>query len=345
MIGLSKRLKKILPVPEEQLIVLMKFGSHLYGTNGPDSDKDYKGVYLPTKEQILLNKIPKSVSFHSKTDKAEGVRNNNKDVDVEVYSLHYFMELLYKGETVALDMIHAPADWPLMSSDLWEILYRSRRRFHTKNLRAFVSYARKQAAKYGIKGSRMADVKVVLDFLQPIATINDTITLGEMWEDLPALEHVRKLEGDEYVMSMYQVVGKKFGSTCKVSYVLPILHTFYEQYGHRAKLAAENKGIDWKAVSHAMRAAIQVGEIMKYGDIVFPLRQAELLKKIKYGEYDYSGVVAPLLEAYMDDCEKFSELSNLPEEVNRKQWDEWLVRVLEGTVFQHEGADCANLPT
>ena len=38
------------------LIVKMKFGSHLYGTDTEDSDVDYKGVFLPAKKEILLNK-------------------------------------------------------------------------------------------------------------------------------------------------------------------------------------------------------------------------------------------------------------------------------------------------
>lgn len=37
------------------LIVKMKFGSHLYGTNTEDSDVDYKGVFLPSKKEILLD--------------------------------------------------------------------------------------------------------------------------------------------------------------------------------------------------------------------------------------------------------------------------------------------------
>lgn len=34
-------------------IVKMVFGSFLYGTDTPESDKDYKGVFLPSWEEIL----------------------------------------------------------------------------------------------------------------------------------------------------------------------------------------------------------------------------------------------------------------------------------------------------
>jgi hypothetical protein len=40
---------------------------------------------------------------------------------------------------------------------------------------------------------------------------------------------------------------------------------FYDDYGHRAKLASENKNVDWKAISHALRAAIQTKEILTTG--------------------------------------------------------------------------------
>jgi predicted nucleotidyltransferase len=33
------------------LIVKTIFGSRLYGTNNEESDLDYKGIYLPTKEE------------------------------------------------------------------------------------------------------------------------------------------------------------------------------------------------------------------------------------------------------------------------------------------------------
>lgn len=31
----------------------MVFGAHLYGTATPESDLDYKGIFLPAKEELL----------------------------------------------------------------------------------------------------------------------------------------------------------------------------------------------------------------------------------------------------------------------------------------------------
>ena len=47
------------------LIVKMNFGAHLYGTATSDSDVDYKGIFMPTKDEVLLGRIPKSHSHSS----------------------------------------------------------------------------------------------------------------------------------------------------------------------------------------------------------------------------------------------------------------------------------------
>ena len=43
------------------IILKIKFGSHLYGTNTPESDLGIKGVYLPSAHDILLGRVRKSV--------------------------------------------------------------------------------------------------------------------------------------------------------------------------------------------------------------------------------------------------------------------------------------------
>ncbi|MBI4649913.1 nucleotidyltransferase domain-containing protein [Candidatus Desantisbacteria bacterium] len=145
------------------LIVKMKFGSHLYGTSTSDSDIDYKGVFLPSKAEVLLGKIPKchNYSSGSRTEK-----NTPQDVDIEIYSLHYFINLACEGQTVALDMLHAPDSVIETGSGIWSAIVNERSRFYTRNLKSFITYARRQAGKYGIKGSRLNAVSEVLKFLK-----------------------------------------------------------------------------------------------------------------------------------------------------------------------------------
>lgn len=305
-------------------LVKMKFGSHLYGTATPESDQDFKGVFLPSKEEIFLNKIPKSITFHSK--KGNESRNTSEDIDTEIYSLHYFIKLALEGQTVAIDMLHANDECILTKSYIWDSLVENRRKFYTKSLKAFVGYARTQAAKYGIKGSRLNSVKEVVDFLH---TVDAEARLNSVWSSLPVGEHIHMFPDLKSKINIYQVCGKQFQETVKVGYVLPILEKFYEQYGKRAEMAANNEGIDWKAVSHAVRAALQTRQLLLSNNLVFPLREAPLLLRIKKGELDYLTQVAPLLEGLMEEVEELSAQSNLPLHPDYKFWDDWLMNTIE----------------
>ena len=144
-------------------IVKMKFGSHLYGTATPESDLDYKGVFMPDLEELLLGKVKKSYSETTGDDRS---KNSAGDVDSEMYSLHYFIQLACEGQTVAMDMLHAPDEMILEKSNIWDLIVNERDKFYTKNLEAFVGYARKQAAKYGIKGSRLLELQKVIKLLE-----------------------------------------------------------------------------------------------------------------------------------------------------------------------------------
>ena len=311
----------------EKTIVRMVFGSHLYGCEDETSDKDFKGIFMPTKEQIFLGKIPKVLpTDEPKRKKAEGEKNTADDVDTEIYSLHYFIKLACEGQTVALDMLHAPDAMILESSDIWTAIVANRDKFYTKNLKAFVGYARRQVAKYGIKSSRLSSAK---EFVSLLGQHKSNDKLSTIWELLPLDDHCYHLGLNKNNINQYQICGKIFQETTRIGHTLEIMQKFTEQYGKRAIEAAQNKNIDWKSVSHALRAAYQVHELLTENTITFPLRRAPFLKEVKQGKLDYLTEVAPILEALMDEVEILSENSTLPEKPDRKFWDQFIIDAIQ----------------
>lgn len=306
---------------KHNIVVQMLFGSHLYGTNSPTSDHDYKGVFIPDYEQCLLQQVPHSIS--NSTKQGEG-KNSSSDIDNELYSLHYFIDLACKGETVALDMLHAPSRYWVTGSAIWEDLVEQRSWFYTKNLKAFVGYARRQAAKYGVKGSRLSDAKAIIDILKahPASRIED------IWDVLPTGEHLHKTRND--IGLLYDVCGKKLTARGYCHHYIPMLEAFAQKYGDRARLAEVNEGVDWKAVSHAFRAAYQVKHILVDGGYTYPLPETDYLKSVKSGSLHFTNEVAPKLDTLMDELELLSSQSTLPECVDRAYWDNWLVNILKG---------------
>jgi predicted nucleotidyltransferase len=61
------------------IIVELRFGSHLYGTATAQSDIDYKAVYIPSARDILLQRVRAAISRPS--DKAPGEKNAPGAVD------------------------------------------------------------------------------------------------------------------------------------------------------------------------------------------------------------------------------------------------------------------------
>lgn len=295
------------------LVMLTWFGSHLYGTHTIESDLDFKGIYLIPERELILGKFTKSLKFSTKKDSGE--KNQANDVDIEIYSLHYFLELLAHGETVALDMIHSPSGYPyglLYWSQLWTWIHERRSKFYTRSMKAFVGYARKQAAKYGIKGSRIAELRVVLDLMGYHLEANPR--LSQIWNDLYVGEHVHKIKKTG-CFNVYQILGKQFQETVSVAYIYPILGRMLDEYGMRALAAEKNEGVDWKAMSHAVRAAHELYDIFQFGDMAFPRYDAAYLLGIKKGVMEFKTVSAQL-EKMMSVLEALSLQVDYPAKVN-----------------------------
>lgn len=312
-------------------VVKLIFGSQLYGTNTPESDTDYKGIFLPSKREILLGTVPRSLTLKT-NDTRE--KNSQDDVDSESYSLHYFIHLACQGETVALDMLHAPEEMILEKSHIWEQLVTNREKFYTKNLKAFIGYARAQASKYGTKGVRLETLKTVVNWFEHQ---DQNCKLMEIWDFLPLGKHVTQFPAslEHNNLRIYSVAGRHFHETCTIGYMLPSLKLMLEKYGARAHSAADAGGVDWKALSHAVRVVLEVKELLTEGTITFPLRSREHLKDVKTGKVPFD-TVSRTLDSLMEEVEELMTKSTLPEKVDRRFWDNFLLETLEEEIFRKE---------
>lgn len=310
-----------------KILCKIKFGSHLYGTNTPKSDLDIKGVFMPELKDMLVGEPRRSIDLS--TNKTSE-KNSKEDIDETYYSLPYFLKLLNQGEIGALDMIHARGENLLETSDIWEDLYSHRAKAYSKNLKCFTGYAKKQASKYGIRGSRLAVCDKFVNLCNEAIKQNKE-RLSEIWNELPMESEfcqIRKIGVNDKEKTFYSIISKNFDEKTKIESARSSIKKFLDNYGSRAKLARENKGIDWKAISHALRASVQLLEIYKTGDLKFPLNDRQLLLEVKQGFLDWETEASPLLERYIDDVTIEAEKSGLPEKSDKKFFDEWLFKTL-----------------
>lgn len=300
------------------LLFKTKFGSHLYGLNTPSSDTDYKGIYMPTLSQLLLGTWPKSIRTSTGT---AHTKNTSEDIDEEYYALPYFIKLAVEGDTTALDMLHANKSSTLVTSPLWEELKSRRKEFYSRDMKALVGYAMQQAAKYGMKGTRLATMQDVLNKSKHlVGKLRDVVHL------LPQNEYCKVVLEPENAKQQpyYEVCGKKFLLNTQVQDLQFLMQEQLDKYGERARLAQANEGVDWKALSHALRVAYQMKSVYEDGDFEYPLKQSHFLRLVKAGEVDFSEV-KQVLESTLERVEDLAKFSYMREKVNRATWDQWLL--------------------
>lgn len=313
------------------------FGSHLYGTDTPSSDKDFKGIYLPPLDSLILGRAESVVSL--KRSKLPGEKNTAEDVDREFMSLQKFIKLACEGQMVAIDMLHASQDMWTRTSPVWEELYMRREEFYSRNMSAFVGYARRQAAKYGVKGSRLACAREWLKLLEEEPDLSMQTIVWAAVDQFPEghsiWEHARPYPDPHNPTICLEALGKQFTGAAKAKHYLPMMKQYVEEYGERARQAENNEGIDWKAMSHAVRAALEVLTILDTAParpdyrpkLVLPLDKsvAKELVDIKLGKLSFRAV-ADRLEWLMQDIEKAAAVSTLPDRIDPRSFDDLILR-------------------
>lgn len=309
-------------------IIEIKFGSHLYGTNTPSSDLDFKGIYLPTAREIVLGSYKKTISTSRPKQKFE--RNIKDDVDVEFFSLDRYLELLMQGQTVALDMLFAPKNMYSQDDGVLDLILHNKDRLLTRNINAFCGYAKQQAAKYGIKGSRMDALKRIVSLLDTLPLKDKLImhqdkleSLVQECKELVSLEKTSLIEivhipgPNKSIVPHISVNTRKCPFYSDVKYAKSIYSRILDEYGQRAHKAHLSGGKDWKALSHAVRVNSEALELLQIGSITFPRPDRELLVKIKTEQLSYE-LVAELIEQGLSDLYEAQEKSSLRDEPDRE---------------------------
>ncbi|ELV3995713.1 nucleotidyltransferase domain-containing protein [Escherichia coli] len=310
------------------------FGSHLYGTSTPESDVDFKEIYVPHARDILTGNVKEHMSKNTNNTSS---KNTKDDVDHELYSLKYFFKLAADGETVALDMLHTPPSLVVKSDlpDVWKYIQDNRSRFYTTNMKSYLGYVRKQASKYGVKGSRLAVLRQALKRSNEWGQYFDNgavIRLSHMKNVLPVGEFASWVETENEKtgkQTFYNLLDRKFQDTLTNKEFNAILVKLEENYGERARKAEANEGIDWKALSHACRGGLQLLEIYKTGDLVYPLQDAPFILDVKLGKHTFK-TVQEFLEDIVDQVEHAAEQAaknGMQQKVDMSFWDDFLEQV------------------
>lgn len=323
-------------------ILEMKFGSALYGTSTPKSDVDIKGIYLPTAREIVLGTYKKTIS--TCRTKREFERNTKDDIDTEFFSLDRYLELLTEGQTVALDMLFAgPSSYTYLNHNwapVWQEIFDNRDKLLTRNVCAFIGYAKQQASKYGLKGFRVHALRIVLDMLK--SWEGKSHRLGDCdladWVANCGNENIRVeyLKAPNGNMEPFlNVCDKKIAFHATVKYAVEHVQRRFDEYGKRALMAEKNEGVDQKSLSHAVRVNSEAIELLETGHITFPRPDRELLLNIKLGKIPYKQV-AEIIENGLEQLKMAQLKSKLRDEPDKEWVNDFIYKVYSQIVRDGE---------
>jgi len=293
------------------VIYLSVTGSKLYGIDTPTSDTDYRGIFISSKEDVCL----KQDLDHWKS-KSTKEKNNSKDIDLDLWSLHRFMHLLSSGDTNALDLLFSmQISNPIIETKLSRKIYILREQWLHKTPKAFTGYAIQQATKYGLKGKRYKELSNLLLILDSALTY-ETIIEEANYKYIsiikaPGPRGINTTKDIPYL----SVLGKKFDLTLDRQYIIERLIILRDSYGNRTIEASKKE--NFKALSHATRVMDEITELLTDHHITFPLKNRNFIKQIKQGQIPVKNILS-YLESSINKIDTLAIASTLPEKADQK---------------------------
>lgn len=314
-----------------RLLYVALQGSRLYGTSRPDSDYDIRAVFLPPLIDLLDSRQKDAFSFSTNDDTLG-------HCEITLWSFPFWLRLLHGGDTNATDLYFAfthPNGVLYESEDIkrFRVLCPARS-ILPRDLKGMRGYVRSQALKYGAKGQHYQAGQLVLDAATAFNSQTREAKVRSFWSAFIGSREGRRVLRDfssEVTLiktpdnrDALKVLEKIFYLESPLHLLVSSLTPIVNAYGHRSRAALE--GADWKALSHSLRVLEEVTELHKAGEIRFPLRNADLLAKVKRGEIKHDEVIA-MLEQGEEKASKAELTSVLSSDGDRELLDRALLEI------------------
>ena len=324
-----------------KVLYVTMYGSKLFGTDNPNSDTDYKGIFIPSKEDVLLKRDIEHYNYNTNSKS----KNSKEDIDLQLYSIYKWFNLLKKGETGALDLLFSifREDTQIYRDEAFlNIIKVNYQKFYNKNLHSFIGYCVGQSKMYNIKGQRFNELHHFVELFKQIAIESPEAKLESYFDKIEQIfqkEHFKYVKfvkaaisrgNQAYREGQYvQLLGKRFAGSVTVGYFSERIEEMEKQFGHRTRDAS--KGIDYKALSHAVRVINEVEELLDDAFISFPLKNRKYITAIKEGKIELDEVME-YINQKLDIVQEKLDNSNLPDKSDEEFIDKLTLDLVERRV-------------
>jgi len=292
--------------PTDNLIMATLAGSHLYGTNRPDSDIDIRGVCFSPKETLLgLSGFeqyqPKGSAAIKYSTKQFGVESD----DVTVYALNKFFALCLNTNPNIIELLFAPADkMKFVNYTIWQRIKNQRHLFlSTKIVHTFAGYA----------FSQLKRIERHKDWLDNPPSEPDPTQYGLYSDDKGAQKWENQAQAD-----VYRKLHKRWKD-----------YQAWRKTRNPARAKLEQKhGYDSKHAAHLYRLSLEAQELLTTGNLTLPLKSEyrQVYLDVLNGQVDYDDVVAKA-HSLKEELQALEANSPLPKRPNHKAVEALLIKL------------------
>lgn len=306
-----------------KIIYKIRGGSHLYGLNTPLSDEDYIGIFLNNEEEILgLSNC--EIIEENFISKKENGKNNSDAIDCKYYSLSKFCNLAINNNPTILEMFFAKGDNIIYCDEYGKKLIDNYSLFISqKSKHSYLGYAFSQKQKSFVKSQNLKTFAELLKYFntKDVNYLCKTV----LYDEIDNIINMPHIIANKRNLPNYVTIGDLNFNNQKLKDVKDKIQERINKASHRADGMLKN-GLDYKFMSHTVRLLYEGIELLNTGKIEFPLKQKELLIKIKKGEVSNVEIIN-LIELLEEDCKRAGENTELQYSANTKEISKLIVDI------------------
>jgi len=269
---------------QENLVLKIRVGSHLFGTSTPDSDEDYTGIFMPCDETIYGFQTCNEVDL-GVVDKDDTGRNTKDAIDFKVHDYRKFMKLAIENNPNILNAMFVNRENILFADKdgfAERMLAVKARIVHKGAYERFIKYADAQKHKMRIKPQNYAALENGLGFLEDV--MGNSRVMAEAahhayqlsgpdspFKDGGEGKHIRcgdlSFERGVFVKKAKKMIRERLSRATN-------RHVLYTKYGYDTKFGSN--------LIHMLKSG---KELMETGKLEFPLSYAQDIIDVKNGKY------------------------------------------------------------
>jgi len=295
---------------EQNRILEIVAGSHLYGTATENSDKDFVGIFLPNEPYILGFKRIEEVDF-SIIDKDENGKNTEHALDRKLYEFRKFISLVKDMNPNLTEVLFTNRENIVFINDIGKELLSLRQHFVHKGLKQkFLGYAFSQRHKAIIKKDNYFNLLEALTYLKRYDIGKSLIEIA-LETSCPCF--IKKRYDQKQNINFIEISDLNLMPSVSVKRANIILQERIDKVGNRKELLTKH-GVDTKYLSHLLRLMLEGKELLETGELKFPLKYAQTLKDVRNGLWKIEDVFnySYELEKEIESLAESSRISSKP---------------------------------